>query len=208
MGARRKKDERAHGFAELASRDGDFASTLERYGEPPSRQRPRGFVTLLRAIVAQQVSVAAASAIYGRVETLARPVSPETILRLELDALRAAGLSRMKAEYAQDLARAAVDGRLDFRRIARLTEDEAVEALTAVRGIGRWSAEIYLLFAEARYDVLPIGDLALQVAAQRMKALRRRPTPKRLERLAEPWRPWRGLAAELLWHYYKHAPVI
>jgi DNA-3-methyladenine glycosylase II len=114
----------------------------------------------------------------------------------------------MKAEYAHDLARASLDGRLDFRRIARMGEADAVAALTSVRGIGRWSAEIYLLFAEERHDVMPIGDLALQVAAQRMKALRRRPTPRRLEKMAAAWRPWRGLAAEILWHYYKHAPVL
>lgn len=208
MGARPKIEERVRGFAELASRDADFAKTLELYGMPASRKRPRGFETLLRAIVAQQVSVAAATSIYGRVKGLADPVSPETVLALELSVLRAAGLSRMKAEYAHDLARAWLDGRLDFRRIARQGEAEAISALTSVRGIGRWSAEIYLLFAEERFDIIPIGDLALQVAAQRMKAMRRRPTPKRLEKLAETWRPWRGLAAELLWHYYKHAPVI
>jgi DNA-3-methyladenine glycosylase II len=208
MGARAKTEERAAGFAELARRDPDFRATLDRYGLPPSRKRPRGFETLLRAIVAQQVSVAAATSIYGRVEALARPMSPESVLAIEVPALRAAGLSRMKADYAHDLARASLDGRLDFRRIARLDESEAIDALTSVKGIGRWSAEIYLLFAEERFDVMPIGDLALQVAAQRMKALRRRPTPKRLERLAAAWKPWRGLAAEILWHYYKHAPVL
>jgi len=208
MGARPKIDERSRGFEELARRDPGFAETLERYGVPESRRRPRGFETLLRAIVAQQVSVAAAKSIYARVEALTEPVSPETVLRVRPEELRGAGLSRMKAEYAQDLARASLDGRLDFRRIARQDEAEAVAALTSVRGIGRWSAEIYLLFAEGRHDVIPVGDLALRVALQRMRGLRRRPTSKRLERVAEDWRPWRGLAAELLWHYYKHAPVL
>jgi DNA-3-methyladenine glycosylase II len=208
MGARAKTEARKAGFAELAARDPEFRATLESYGLPPSRKRPRGFETLLRAIVAQQVSVAAATSIYGRVEALAHPLSPQSVLAVPVEALRAAGLSRMKAGYAHDLARASLDGRLDFRRIARMGEADAVAALTSVKGIGRWSAEIYLLFAEERHDVMPIGDLALQVAAQRMKALRRRPTPRRLEKMAAAWRPWRGLAAEILWHYYKHAPVL
>jgi len=130
------------------------------------------------------------------------PLSPKTVARLDLDALRALGLSRQKAVYARGLALDIVEGRVDLDRLPLLEDQAAVEHLMQIKGIGKWSAEVYLLFALGRPDIFPAGDLALQIAMQRLKRLRKQPDPKRLIRLVEPWRPYRGAAAHFLWHYY------
>ena len=192
----------------LAERDPVIAEALALIGLPPPRDRPPGFGSLLRAIVGQQISTAAAMALWARLAAAVDPITPETIACLDVDALRALGFSRQKAAYALGLARDILEGRVNLDSLPQLDDEAAIEHLTQIRGIGRWSAEVYLLFALGRPDIWPAGDLALAVAMQRLKRLRRRPDPKRLIRLAEPWRPYRGAAAHFLWHYYAKAPPI
>jgi DNA-3-methyladenine glycosylase II len=197
----------AAALSTLARRDPDIAAALRAIGPPPPRDRPPGFSSLLRAIVAQQISAASAAALWARLAAAVDPIAPETIAPLGLDALRALGFSRQKALYAQGLARDVLEQRVDLDLLSTLDDEAAVAHLVRIKGIGRWSAEVYLLFALGRTDVFPAGDLALAVALQRLKRLRRRPDPKRLLKLAEPWRPYRGAAAHFLWHYYKAAPI-
>jgi len=178
-----------------------FARVRERIGDPPPRIRPRGFETLLRAIVGQQVSIRAAEAIWARVETATGGAAdPAKVAATPDEALRAAGLSRQKIAYARSLAEEVLSGRLDF---ARLPEDdeEAIAALTRAHGIGRWTAEIYLLFAEGRGDVFPAGDLAVRQEIGRILGLEAMPGEKQARLLAEPWRPHRGAAAIFAWHH-------
>jgi DNA-3-methyladenine glycosylase II len=191
----------------LARRDPDIAAALKLIGPPPPRDRPPGFSSLLRAIVAQQVSAASAAALWARLAAALDPIAPETVGPLELEALRALGLSRQKALYAQGLARDILEKRIDLDLLPALGDEAAIAHLVQINGIGRWSAEVYLLFALGRTDIFPAGDLALAIAMQRLKRLRRRPDPKRLIKLVEPWRPYRGAAAHFLWHYYKAAPI-
>ncbi len=195
-------------LASIAARDPDIAKALEIIGPPPPRDRPPGFSSLLRAIVGQQISAAAATSLWNRLAAAVDPVTPEAIARLDLAALRALGFSRQKAAYAQGLARNILERRVDLESLPQLDDEAAIAHLTQIKGIGRWSAEVYLLFALGRTDIWPSGDLALAIAMQRLKRLRRRPDPKRLTRLAEPWRPHRGAAAHFLWHYYAKAPPI
>lgn len=191
----------------LAKRDPDIAAALAAIGPPPPRNRPPGFSSLLRAIVGQQISAAAAAALWMRLAGAIDPIAPETVIRLDLDALRSLGLSRQKALYTQGLARDILEGRVDLDLLHTLDDEAAIAHLIQVKGIGRWSAEVYLLFALDRQDIWPSGDLALAIAMQRLRRLRRRPDPKKLVKLAEPWRPYRGAAAQFLWHYYKASPV-
>ena len=193
---------------ELAARDPDLAAAITRLGYPAPRQRDPGFATLLRIILAQQVSTASAAAIWRKLEArLGGEVTPAAVLALDDAVLRAAGFSARKAEYARGLCRAIEAGALDVDRLAHLDEDAAVEALVRLRGFGRWSAEIYLLFALGHADAFPADDLAVQIAFQRLKSLDTRPTAKALRVLAEPWRPYRGAAAVFLWHYYGAATL-
>ena len=193
---------------ELAARDHDLAAALARLGYPAPRQRDPGFATLLRIILAQQVSTASAAAIWRKLEArLGGEVTPAAFLALDDAALRVAGFSARKAEYARGLCRAIEAGALDVDRLAHLDEDAAVEALVRLRGLGRWSAEIYLLFALGRADVFPADDLAIQIAIQRLRGLAARPGGKLARELAEPWRPYRGAAAVFLWHYYGAATL-
>lgn len=193
---------------ELAARDPDLAAAIARLGYPAPRQRDPGFATLLRIILAQQVSTASAAAIWRKLEgQLGGDVTPSAFLALDDGALRAAGFSARKAEYARGLCRAIADGALNVDALAGLEEDAAVEALVRLRGFGRWSAEIYLLFALGHADAFPADDLAVQIAFQRLKGLDGRPSAKALRVLAEPWRPYRGAAAVFLWHYYGAATL-
>jgi DNA-3-methyladenine glycosylase II len=197
----------AEGCAWLARADRDFGRVVREHGLPPHRFRPPGFATLLRAIVAQQVSTASALAIWGRLrQKLPRP-TPEGFLALTDADLRAVGFSRQKVAYGRGLAEAVTTKRLDLAGLRRMSDDEAIAALVAMRGIGRWTAEIYLMFALDRPDIFPADDLALMVAAQKLKRLDARPTGKMLREMAGPWQPWRTVAAQLLWHYYSHAPA-
>ena len=187
----------------LASIEPAFAVALQRAGYPEPRIRARGYETLLRTIVGQQVSVAAAQSIWIRMEaTLGDLTDPANVANASDEMLRASGLSRQKASYARSLAEEVAGGRLD---LADLPEDdeEAIAALTRIKGIGRWSAEIYLLFAEGRPDVWPAGDLAVQVEVGRLLGHAERPSEKAVRALAEPWRPHRGAAAIMAWHHYK-----
>jgi DNA-3-methyladenine glycosylase II len=195
------------GLDEIAARDADMARGLAQVGYPQPRKRDPGLGTLLGIIAGQQVSNAAASAIRGRLEALVDPMTPEKLLSLGDEALRGAGLSARKVEYAQGLADAMLTGALDARRLARQSDEEVIAALTALRGFGRWSAEIYMLFALKRCDVWPAEDLAVAEALRRLKKLNERPSRKESEPLIEHWRPWRGVAALFLWHYYRGAPL-
>ncbi len=195
------------GLGELAARDRDVAAAIEAAGRPKLRKRRPGFEALLRAIVGQQVSIAAAAAIWGRLEAAAGSITPENILSLDAEALRAAGLSRQKTAYGRGLAEHVIGRSLDLDGLKRMDDEDAIAELVKVKGIGRWSAEIYLLFALGRRDAFPVDDLALMTAAGRMKRLGERPDRAAMIEIGEAWRPWRGAAAHLLWHYYKHVPA-
>ncbi len=188
----------------LCARDGDLARIEAAAGPVPWRRRPGGFSGLLQAIVGQQISNQAAAAIWKRLAALPGAASPEGLLQLDDDSLRAAGLSRPKVAHARALAEAFAGGMLSEHGIAALDDEAAVAAIVAVRGMGRWTAEVYLLFALAREDVFPAGDLALAAAAAQLKGLSARPGPAAFRALAEPWRPYRALAARLLWHHWRH----
>lgn len=187
----------------LAAVEPAFARGLERVGYPAPRVRPPGYETLLRTIVGQQVSVAAANAMWARLEGVLGATDDPALLAAAPDAvLRAAGLSRQKMGYARSLAELLASGGLDLGALPA-EDEEAIAALTRIKGIGRWSAEIYLLFAEERPDIWPAGDLAVQAEIGRLLGLEARPGEKELRALAEGWRPHRGAAAIFAWHHYK-----
>ncbi len=173
-------------------------------GPLPWRVRPRGFPGLLQAVVAQQISNQAASAIWRRLVALPGALLPDGLLALSDEALRGAGLSRPKVAHARSLAAAFLDGRLSDPVLAALDDNGALAAITAVRGLGPWTAEVYLLFALQRQDVFPAGDIAVAGAAAHLLGLAARPEPKALRAIAEAWRPSRALAARLLWHHWRH----
>jgi DNA-3-methyladenine glycosylase II len=189
---------------ELAAVDPDMAATLKRFGYPALRSREPGFAALLRAIVGQQVSIAAAAAIWARLETALDPLDPDTLRAASDETLRAVGLSRQKIAYARGLAGDITAGRIRLERLPRLSDEAAIEMLVALKGIGRWTAEVYLLFALGRADMFPADDLALMTAAGHMKGLEERPDRAGTLAIAEAWRPRRGAAAHMLWHYYHH----
>jgi DNA-3-methyladenine glycosylase II len=192
----------------LAAVDADIAAALEGIGYPIPRLREPGFATLLQIMVAQQVSTRAAAAIWRRLEQACVPqVSAERFLGLDDAALRAVGLSRRKMEYGRGLAAAVAGRTLDLESLADHAEDMAIAAISSLRGFGRWSAEIYLLFALGRTDSFPGDDLAVQIGMQRLKRLPARPDRRRMDALAEPWRPYRGCGALFLWHYYGAATL-
>ena len=192
----------------LAATDAEVAQALQRIGYPQPRLHPPGFATLLRIVVGQQLSTRAAAAIWARLETtLGGSVTAEGFVGLSEPDLRAVGFSLRKAVYARELADVMATGRLAAEHLAALSDDEIVARISALRGFGPWSAEVYCLFALGRIDVFPADDLALQVAAMRLKALPARPTAKQLRLLAVPWSPWRGAAALFLWHYYGAATL-
>ena len=190
------------GVDALAACEPAFARALDRAGYPEPRLRDRGYGTLLRTIVGQQVSVAAAASIWRKLEALGDLENPAVLAAASIEDLRAVGLSRQKASYAHSLAEEVTSGRLDFAALPA-DDEEAIAQLTRVKGIGRWSAEIYLLFAEGRGDIWPAGDLAVQIEIGRILGLEARPSEKRTRELAEGWRPHRGAAAIFAWHHYK-----
>ncbi len=190
---------------ELARREKAFAAVLERHGRPEPRVSDPGATTLLRTIVGQQVSVAAARSMWAKLEAgYGSPPDLDKIRKATDVELRSAGLSRQKAGYARSLADLVLSGELDLDRLPA-DDEEAIAHLTRIKGIGRWSAEIYLLFAEGRTDVWPAGDLAVQVEIGRLLGLDGKPTEKQLRELAEVWRPHRGAVAVLAWHSYNSA---
>ncbi len=184
-----------------------FGEALGRIGYPAPRISQRGYVTLLRAIVGQQVSIKAAAAIWARVDSVTGGAAdPANLIAASDETLRGAGLSRMKAAYAKSLAEEVIAGRLDLDALPA-DDEEAIAAMTRVKGIGRWSAEIYLLFAEGRLDIWPAGDLAVQIEVGRILGLPAKPTEKETRGLAEPWRPHRGAAAIFAWHHRAIRPI-
>jgi DNA-3-methyladenine glycosylase II len=190
------------GLDALAAREPALARAIDRAGYPEPRIRDRGHATLLRTIIGQQVSVAAAQSIWTRMEAAFGDLeNPAGIAAATPEDLRALGLSRQKAAYAHSLAEEVSTGRLDFAALPQ-DDEEAIAALTRIKGIGRWSAEIYLLFAEGRPDIWPAGDLAIQIEIGRILGHAERPSEKLTRALAEPWRPYRGAAAIFTWHHY------
>jgi DNA-3-methyladenine glycosylase II len=186
----------------LAAGEPAFAAALGRVGYPAPRIRARGYATLLRTIVGQQVSVKAADAVWRKLEALVGDATdPHAVAAASDEDLRACGFSRQKSSYAKSLADEVTSGRLDLARLPA-DDEEAIAALVRVKGIGRWSAEIYLLFAEGRPDIWPAGDLAVQIEVGRILGHEARPTEKLVRELAEDWRPHRGAAAIFAWHHY------
>ena len=196
----------SEGLAALIEAYPAIAGAVAQAGPPEFSLRPAGFSTLVRAIVAQQVSAASARAIFARLEEAVQPLAPEKLQEAGPEVLRACGLSRPKIRYALALAEHVRDGRLPIERLDAMPDSEIITALTAVPGIGPWSAEIYMIFAMGRPDVWPAADLALQTAQQRLYGLEERPKPGRSRELAEIWAPWRSVAAIALWHYYRTMP--
>lgn len=195
-------DQLRQGLDALAKIEPGIARTLSVVGYPEPRLRERGYTTLLRTIVGQQVSVHAAAAVWRRLEEkLGEGCPHETLLGTDFDDLRACGLSRQKQGYARSLAELVQSGEIDFHNLPD-DDEEAITLLTRVKGIGRWSAEIYLLFAEGRPDIWPAGDLAVQEAVKRILGLAERPSEKETRALGEKWRPYRGSAAIFAWHSY------
>ena len=191
----------------LAIIDKDVARAIQNCGYPEPRLRPRGYTTLLRTIVGQQVSVAAAAAVWNRLEAaLGSDCPADKLVAADFDALRACGLSRQKQGYARSLAEMTLAGTLNFDALPN-DDEEAIALLTRIKGIGRWSAEIYLLFAEGRGDIWPAGDLAVQEAVGRIKKLDARPTEKALRAMADVWRPHRGALAIFAWHSYNMVAI-
>ena len=195
------------GLDAIAEREPAFARALSLAGYPEPRIRERGYRTLLRTIVGQQVSVAAAASVWRKLEAeLGEDMAPDALLAAEFDALRACGLSRQKQGYARSLCELVAGGELDLENLPT-DDEEAIAELVRIKGIGRWSAEIYLLFAEGRPDIWPAGDLAVQAGIGKILALPERPSEKQARALAEPWSPHRGAAAILTWHCYNNAAL-
>jgi DNA-3-methyladenine glycosylase II len=189
----------------LASGEPAFARVVERHGIPDPRNSEPGAQTLLRTIVGQQVSVAAARSMWAKLEAaFGSPPDLHLLLAARDEDLRAAGMSRQKSGYIRSLAELVISGELDLDNLPA-DDEEASALLTKIKGIGRWSAEIYLLFAEGRADVFPAGDLAVMIELGRLMGLDDKPSEKQLRELAEPWRPYRGAAAILAWHSYNSA---
>ncbi len=191
---------------ELAAQDPDLAAVVQRYGPPPLWAREPGFHTLIHIVLEQQVSLASAKAAYDRLVAETGRLLPERFLALSDAELKVVGFSRQKTGYGRALAHAVLDGRLDLARLETLDDAAAKSQLMSVKGIGPWTADIYLLMVLRRADTWPSGDLALAFAVRRVKRMRTLPTPERLERVGRAWQPWRAVAARILWHYYLSSP--
>ena len=186
----------------LARGDGHVAAALERFGYPALRRRPPGFETLLRAIVFQQISIHAAGAIWKRIEAAVTPLTASAYCAVGDGVLRVCGLSRQKLAYARSLAELVASGEVPLEALDAMADEEAIGRLVKIKGVGRWTAQVYLMFALGRRDMWPADDLGLIVGMQRLKSLRKRPDRKRMLKLGEAWRPRRSAAAHLLWHYF------
>ena len=187
---------------ELAARDKTLARILSTHGDPPLWRRAPGFATLVHIILEQQVSLKSAKSMLLRLEAAIQPFTPLRFMELGDTYLRGLGVTRQKSAYLLDLSASIVNGQLSFGKLARMSDDEARVTLTRVKGIGSWSADVYLLMAMRRADIWPAGDLALAVAMQDLYGLSSRPAPEELERMAEKWRPHRAVAARMLWQHY------
>ncbi len=192
----------AKGLRFLSRVDADLARVLDRLGPPPIWSREPGFPTLIHIILEQQVSLASAKAAFDRLSVIASPLTPQRFLELDDETLKGAGFSRQKTLYGRHLAISVIERQLDLSALDRLDDAGVRDALTRIKGIGKWTADIYLLMVMRRPDIWPQGDLALAVAMQKVKRLDARPTQPELDTLSLPWRPWRAVAARVLWHYY------
>ncbi|MFN6964289.1 MAG: DNA-3-methyladenine glycosylase family protein [Pyrinomonadaceae bacterium] len=192
----------ARACRELAAADPTLGVSLARHGTPPLWDREPGFATLLQIILEQQVSLASAKACFDKLAARLGGVRPEGVLTLDDDEMRAVGFSRQKAAYARHLAEAVLDGRFDFEAVHSLPDHEAKHELMRLKGVGHWTADIYLLMAMLRPDVMPRGDLALHIAWQKITGAERRPDADEFLTIAESWRPYRSVAARMLWHFY------
>ena len=192
------------GLDAVAQREPGFARALKVAGYPEPRIRPTGYGTLLRTIVGQQVSVAAAASMWRKLEGhIGEDLALERVLESSFDELRACGLSRQKQGYIRSLCELVTAGELNFDALPE-DDEEAIAQLTRIKGIGRWSAEIYLLFAEGRADIWPAGDLAVQAGLHKLLDLPERPSEKATREMAEAWRPHRGATAIFTWHCYNN----
>ncbi len=199
-------DQLREGLDALAQIEPRFAPAIAQVGYPEPRSRDPGYATLLRTIVGQQVSIHAAASVWRKLEALGDPTDPAVVIASSFDDLRGCGLSRQKQGYARSLAELVLGGELILDTLPADDED-AITLLTRVKGIGRWSAEIYLLFAEGRADIWPAGDLAVQEDVGRIMGLPERPSEKQVRDIGEAWRPHRGAAAIFAWHHYKAPPL-
>lgn len=187
---------------ELAARDQTLAGIHAVYGDPPLWRRASGFTTLVHIILEQQVSLKSAKSMLVRLQTAIDPFTPSRFIELGDTYFRGLGVTRQKSAYLLHLSECIASGELSFTRLARMNDEDARLVLTRIKGIGSWSADVYLLMAMRRADIWPAGDLALAVAMKDLKRLPHRPGPEELERLAENWRPLRAVAARMLWQYY------
>ncbi len=192
----------AQGTRLLSRRDTDLRRVVKKFGPPPMWARESGFSTLLHIILEQQVSLASARAAHDKLLEVASPLTPQRFLELDDATLKVVGFSRQKTLYGRELARAIVEGLLDLEALRSMNDASVRAELIKIKGIGRWTADIYLLMVLRRPDIWPIGDLALAVAAQKVKGLPNRPTQQELDEMSARWKPWRAVAARILWHYY------
>jgi DNA-3-methyladenine glycosylase II len=186
----------------LSEVDPDLAAVVKTYGLPPLWTREPGFPSLVYIILEQQVSLASARALYERLREVVKPFTPGRFLKLTESDMRQLGFSRQKSHYTRLLAEAIHRKQFALHKLHELEDALAREQLTALKGVGNWTADIYLLSALRRPDIWPVGDLALATAVQEVKRLRKRPSPEKLEKMSTPWRPWRAVAARLFWHAY------
>jgi DNA-3-methyladenine glycosylase II len=190
------------GLDTLTSRDPDLARVVDRYGPPPMWRRKPCFATLVRIILEQQVSLASARAVYLRLTAIVFPFSAVRFRQMDEEHLKTAGLTRQKLAYCKHLADTMASHKLLLKRLNRLPDAEARKALVQIKGIGPWTADIYLLMALRRPDIWPRGDLALKAALKTVKRLPALPSDERFDTMGHDWRPWRAIAARILWHFY------
>ena len=186
----------------LSEKDPDLGKVISEYGPPPLWDREPGFPSLLKIILEQQVSLASAQSTYDKLVAKLGTLTPESFLTLDDAELKKAGFSRQKTRYGRVLVHSILDGSLDLHRLESLSNSEVEERLTALTGIGKWTSGIYLLMILCRPDVWPRGDLALNKAMMEVKSLETVPNNDLAEKIAENWRPWRSVAARILWHHY------
>ena len=198
----------ALGLRELSDRGSILAGIKERFGDPPLWDRPQGFPTLVHIILEQQVSLASANAAFNKLLDVASPLTPESLLKHDDPTLKAVGFSRQKTLYVRELAKAIINDRLNLEELNSLDDKMVRLELMKVKGIGHWTADIYLLMSLLRADIWPRGDLALAVAAQEVLGLESRPSYDELDAIALKWKPWRAVAARFFWHYYLSTPRV
>ena len=195
------------GMAELIKIDPDLARIYAQLGAPPLWGREPGFPTLVHIILEQQVSLASARAAFNKLLSAAAPLTPQRFLEFDDAELKQIGFSRQKTGYSRGLARNILEGRLNLDELMSWDDDEVRQTLRRIKGIGHWSADIYLLMALRRPDVWPSGDLALATAVKKVKHLEAVPSQEQLENISLPWRPWRAVAARMFWHFYLSTPI-